>query len=267
MAHGCCVARADRPRLARAVALLVAALVGAPGGEGALVAQGTSAARPRVGGGLLATRAALEARAAERERAGATAEVAALRRRLTDGDFQMGDRVLLHVEGEAELSDTFTVGADRDLTLAGIGAVSLRGVLRSELEAALTAEIGRFVRAPAVRASALILVSVTGEVVTPGFYPMPVNALVADVVMAAGGGSRDARLKALRVERDGTTLWNSALVAQAIGQGRTLDELGLRSGDQFVVPGRSRASSESNLRVVSLLLSIPVTIFTLTRIF
>ena len=242
--------------------LAVIAVLGIPG-----AALGQSA-RPT--GPLLATRAALERHLAELERAGGGArspEVVALRQRLEAGDFQVGDRVILRVEGETELSDTFTVGPDRDLPLPGIGVVSLKGVLRSELDTALTREIGRYVRSPSVRAAALIMVSVTGEVMTPGFYPLPVNALVADVVMAAGGGTRDAKLKNLRVERSGTPLWSSAAVSRAIGDGRTLDEMGLRSGDQFVLPGRRGGGTESNLRVIGLLLSIPVTVYTLTRIF
>jgi protein involved in polysaccharide export with SLBB domain len=232
-------------------------------------AAGQGAPGPRPGGPLLATRDVLERRATALQLAGPSgaAELAQLRQRLTDGDFQIGDRVLLRVEGEKELSDTFTVGPDRDIALPGIGVLPLRGVLRSELETALTREIGRFVREPDVRAAALVMVSVTGEVTTPGFYPLRVNALLSDVVMAAGGGTRDAKLKDLRVERDGLVLWNARAVARAIGQGRTLDELGLHSGDQFVVPGRAHGGTESSLRVMTLLLSIPVTIYTLTRIF
>jgi protein involved in polysaccharide export with SLBB domain len=251
-------------RGARALTLFAALAVA---GAGAAVAQTALGSRPT--GPLLASRAVLERRAATLERAGpsGSAELAQVRQRLTEGDFQVGDRVLLRVEGETELTDTFTVGADRELALPGMGLTSLRGVLRSELETALTIEIGKFVRDPAVRAAALVMVSVTGEVNTPGFYPLRVNGLLSDVVMAAGGGTRDARLKDLRVERGGVVLWNARAVSQGIREGRTLDELGLRSGDQFVIPGRGRGNPESTLRVMTLLLSIPVTIYTLTRIF
>ncbi|HXF82633.1 MAG TPA: SLBB domain-containing protein [bacterium] len=197
----------------------------------------------------------------------AGAEIALLRRRLAEGDFQTGDRVLLFVQGEAELSDTFTVQPGHELALPVVGTISLYGVLRSELEARLEREIARYVREPTVRAMALVMISVTGDVTRPGFYPLPVNALVADVVMVAGGGTRDAKLKDMRIERGGAVLWNAAFVTRAVAEGRTLDDIALRSGDQFVVPGRARTSTESGLRVVALLLSIPVTAYTLTRIF
>jgi protein involved in polysaccharide export with SLBB domain len=264
---GCCAVESNLRRRALTLRALTLLAGLAAAGAGALAAQTALATRPT--GPLLASRAVLERRAAVLERAGPSgvAELAQVRRRLTEGDFQVGDRVLLRVEGETELTDTFTVGADRDLALPGMGPISLRGVLRAELERALTTEIGKYVRDPAVRAAALVMVSVTGEVNTPGFYPLRVNALLSDVVMAAGGGTRDAKLKDLRIERGGAVVWNARAVSQAIREGHTLDDVGLRSGDQFVIPGRARGSPESTLRVMTLLLSIPVTIYTLTRIF
>jgi polysaccharide export outer membrane protein len=244
------------------------------------VAPAAAAQTTEGSGLLLATRESLERRAAELEgvegpggRGGraltqpAVAELTALRRRLADGDFGVGDRVVLFVEGEAELSDTFAVSPARELVLPVVGPVTLRGVLRSELELRLAGEVARFVRDPNVRATALIMVSITGDVATPGFYAMPVTALVADVVMAAGGGTRDAKVQDLRVERDGETIWNSGGLARAVREGRTLDELGLKSGDLFVMPGRNRTGTESTLRTVSLLLSIPLTVYALTRVF
>lgn len=260
-----CAVRSDlTPVLGWALWLAMAALPAVAG------AQTTGASGGGGRGSLLASRAALESRVVELDSVGGAAvaaELTALRRRLADGDFKVGDRVFLVVEGEEALSDTFTVGSGRELVLPVVGTVPLHGVLRSELEPVLRREIGRFLLSPAVRATALIIVSVTGDVATPGFYAVPVTALVADVVMAAGGGTRDAKVKDLRVERGGETIWNSAAVAQAVREGRTLDELGLRSGDLFVMPGRNRTGAESGLRVVSLLLSIPLTAYALTRIF
>jgi protein involved in polysaccharide export with SLBB domain len=222
------------------------------------------------GRGLLASRAALEERVAELEASGggvASAELVALRRRLKEGDFQVGDRVFLSVDGEEALTVTFTVSRVQTVVLPGIGTVSFAGVLRSELEDRLTRVVAQYVRNPSVRASALIMLSVTGDVARPGYYALPVTALVSDAVMAAGGGTRDAKLKDVRVERSGKTLWDAKVVADAVAQSRTLDELGLRSGDQVVVPARGRGNAESNIRLLALVLSIPVTIYTLTRIF
>ena len=86
----------------------------------------------------------------------ARADAALLRTRLTEGDFQVGDRIMLVVEGEQALSDTFAVRDGRVLRLPTIGDVSLAGVLRSELEPHLLATMAKYLRDPVVRARSLI---------------------------------------------------------------------------------------------------------------
>src|SRR6266480_2699383 len=73
--------------------------------------------------------------------------------------FQVGDRILLHVEGDSALSDTFTVVAGPALRLPIIGEIALAGVRRTDLEAHLTRELGRYIKDPVVQARALIRVS------------------------------------------------------------------------------------------------------------
>ena len=209
-------------------------------------------------------------------------EAAAIRTRLTDGDFHVGDRIALAVEGEPEstegvgptrrtieqqLSDTFTLEAGNVMTLPAIGAITLQGVLRSELEAHLTREIGRFIREPVLYARPLIRVSVQGGVTRPGFYSLPVDAVLSDALMAAGGPTQEARLAKLRIEREGKPIWGGPLLRQAIAEGRTLDEMDLRAGDQFQVPGLRGRGAENTLRIIGLVLSIPVTVFTLSKVF
>src|SRR5919108_6097734 len=62
--------------------------------------------------------------------------------------FQVGDRILLHVEGDSALSDTFTVVAGPALRLPNIGDISLAGVPRADLQSHLTRELGRFIKDP-----------------------------------------------------------------------------------------------------------------------
>ncbi|TMG82293.1 MAG: hypothetical protein E6H78_15035, partial [Betaproteobacteria bacterium] len=122
--------------------------------------------------GLGATRQALEARAANAD----AREAAAIRTRLARGDFRVGDRILLTVEGEKELSDTFTVGLGGQLTLPLIGNVSLDGVLRSELQDYLTHRLAQNLRDPEVRTRAFVRLSVQGAVTHPGYYGVPADA-------------------------------------------------------------------------------------------
>lgn len=229
----------------------------------------------------LVSRAELEALKAQRELAAtslaysetlrrrARAEAGLIETRLREGDFTVGDRVLLVVEGESTLSDTFTVASDRVLRLAEVGAIPLGGVLRSELEAHLRAAMARFLREPRVRARSLIRISIEGAVSRPGFYSVPSEAPVTDALMLAGGPAPDATVDRLEVERAGRRILAAAELKDAIVQGWTVDQLGLQAGDRITVPKRrgGLGRAEGPVRTISILLTIPLTIFAVFRLF
>jgi protein involved in polysaccharide export with SLBB domain len=246
------------------IAALVA-LLAAPRPAAGQAADGSSAL------GLGATRQALEARAARLEQAPQSAdaarEAATIRTRLTRGDFRVGDRILLVVEGEPAFSDTFTVGLGGQFTLPLIGHVPLEGVLRSELQDYLTHRLAQNLRDPEVRTRAFVRLSVQGAVTHPGYYGVPADALLSDALMAAGGTMQEANLPRLRIERDGKPIWEGKALQQAIAEGRTLDGAGLVAGDQVIVPRRGGTTAGEALRFGGALLGIPITIYTLTKIF
>ncbi len=204
-------------------------------------------------------------------RSQARREAALIRRRLDEGDFQVGDRIRLVVEGESTLTDTFTVAPGRVLALPAIGNISLAGVLRSELTPYLTHAIGQYVRNPVVRARSQIRITVTGAVARPGYYTVPTEALVDDVLMMAGGPSPTAILTEARIERGRETLWDGEHLQQAIAEGRTVDGLNLQAGDRIVIPERSAvsgvASADMWIRVIGALVTLPITIYALFHFF
>jgi polysaccharide export outer membrane protein len=191
-----------------------------------------------------------------------------IRTRLAEGDFQVGDRIGLSVEGEATLTDTFTVMDGRRLRLPTLGDVALAGVLRSELEDHLRSVLGQYLRNPVIRARSFIRISLMGEVAHPGYYVVPTDMVLSDALMLAGGPSGSAKLPALRVERSGRAVWADAPLQQAIAQGRTLDQLGLQAGDQVVVPRKGGGFfSESTVRTIGLIIALPVAIYGTIQIF
>jgi len=206
-----------------------------------------------------------------------------VRARLTQGDFHAGDRVLLRVESdepprsgavrteersvEEQLSDSFVVAPDRSITLPLVGVISLAGVLHAELEAHLTHQLSQFLQEPVLHARPLIRIGVVGGVAKPGFYALPADVALSDALMAAGGLTPDAKVGDLRVERSGERLWDGDALRQAITDGRTLDEMNLRAGDQVVVPSQNRTSAYELVRTAGILLGIPLTIFSLTKVF
>jgi protein involved in polysaccharide export with SLBB domain len=176
---------------------------------------------------------------------------------------QVGDRILLQIEGDSTLTDTFTVSAGPALSLPGIGAVTLAGVRRADLEAHLTRELARYLKHPVVHAHVLLRLSIVGEVEHPGFYAVPSDLVLADALMRAGGPTRDAVVTKLRIERDRARIWEGESLQQAIAQGRTIDQLGLRAGDRVVVPRAH--NSETTVRILAALVTIPAAVFAITR--
>lgn len=195
-----------------------------------------------------------------------TAATAVLYRRLSSGDFQAGDGVALRVDGEQMFSDTFVVSSTRDIDLPMVGSVSLRGVLYSEIEPYLTQQLSRVLRNPAVHAHGLIRIAVTGGVPHPGYYLVPGDAPLSATFQVAGGLVANAKLKDARALRGGATVLEGDAMRAALGAGRTLDQLRLGSGDEVSIPVKSGPSVYEVIRGVSLLLTIPLTIYALTQI-
>ena len=197
-------------------------------------------------------------------RASARQAAARIRIRLVEGDFQIGDRVYMFVEGEETLSDTFTVAPGQILQLVEIDDVPLRGVLRSELHSYLMERIGRSIRDPVIRSQALIRISFIGQVGAPGFHSLPPELPIGDAIMRAGGPTDRGAVDGLRVVRSGQIVLQGEILQTALQEGRTLDELDIHSGDQIIVPGAPLFSAGQIFRVVAV---ASTTIFAVSRLF
>ena len=216
-------------------------------------AQNGNADRP------LATREELETALRS---AGASESAVRIKSRLTDGDFRRGDRIVLMVQGEPALTDTFVVGTGAELMLPPptTGTLSLKGVLRSELEPKLTEFVNRFRNNAIVRAQPLIRLSIQGEVARAGIYSVPADGRLADALMAAGGTTQFAKANKVSIERNGRKIWEGSSFEM------DLNELNLRDGDQIVVDSK-RPGGTDTLRMVALLVSIAGGLYGLSRAF
>ena len=208
----------------------------------------------------LATRQDLQAAL---QQAGASEEGARIKARLAEGDFRRGDRIALMVQGEQALTDTFVVGSGADLMLPPptVGSLSLKGVLRSELEPKLKEYVARFKANAVVRATPLIRLSIQGEVAKPGVYSVPADGRLADALMAAGGTTQYAKANKASIERNGRKMWEGSSFEM------DLDQLRLKDGDQIVVDSKRPGSGSDNLRIAALLVSIAGGLYGLSRAF
>ena len=182
---------------------------------------------------------------------GIRADAAAIRGRLENGDFRVGDRIVLYVQGEPNLPDTVAVEPGPMISLPLFGEIPLRGVLRSEIEAHVTEALSSFIREPVVRANGLMRLAVIGQVSRPGFYTMPAEMLVGEALMVAGGPTPASNLGEVRIERGATRLLEGEELQEAMRNGLTLDQLNLQAGDQIVVPERSTGGALATIGLVT----------------
>lgn len=223
-----------------------------------------------------ATRAQLEALAAQDEREAQSAsdgavrsqkmgEAAAIRERLRDGDFQVGDRVALVIRGDSSLSDTVSVRAGRVIQLKNLPDISLQGVLRSELDGYLTKQVGRYLKNPEVEATSLIRLALLGQVGHPGFYSFPADMTLSDAIMIAGGPTQGGDVNRTIVKRDNKVAYNDKVVQRAFASGTTLDQMNLRAGDEVVVGEKGRHDWLRIAQVLSLSAGVLVSIYALSH--
>jgi protein involved in polysaccharide export with SLBB domain len=172
------------------------------------------------------------------------------------------------VQGEAALSDTFALDEQLALTLPApaVGALSLRGVLRSEVDSTVRAFVSRFKRDPVVRARALLRIGITGEVSRAGYFAVPADMRLTDLLMVASGTTRDADLARMSISRGGRERIADRRLRDAMTRGWTIDDAGMQDGDVLRV-ARGDVGFEQKLRFVWVLVSVAGGIYGLTRAF
>lgn len=177
------------------------------------------------------------------------AALANAQQEMPDG-FHVGDRIALTVEGPQVVRDTVAVREGLILRLTGLSDISLVGVKRADVQKYLTQEISKFIKDPVVHATALVRLAVLGQVMRPGFYTVPSDALLSDVVMTAGGPTGTADLNRTVVKRGDVDVATKEQVASALSAGQTLDQLQVAPGDQLIVGAKPTSSFDTILKVV-----------------
>lgn len=197
------------------------------------------------------SRSQIEAQAKAAETANRASEAWLLRQRLLKGDFQESDRMVIVLQNTPTPTDTYTVRAGKILQIQRFGELSLEGILRSELNDALSRHLAKYLKDPTVRATPLIRLGVLGRVTRPGYYNAAADVILSDVLMQAGGPAPDADLSKLVIRRGPDIIWNSVDSRTALADGLTLDRLHLRAGDEIEVGQKKQIAWTAVLSVAS----------------
>ena len=230
-------------------------------------------ARAQSVSGVLVTRAELSATEARLSQSHGgdsqknTMMAAAIRQRLRDGDFQVGDRIVVTVVANEPHTDTLIVRSGRAVELpARLGEISipLAGILRSELQERMSVEILKYVKAAQIVVTPLVRVGILGEVARPGYFAFASDVPVTDAIMGAGGPSVNADLDRSVVKRGNREYRSPKETRDAIASGLTLDQFGLGPGDELVVGRRREFLSPALIGIVGVVGSL-MTVFVALR--
>jgi hypothetical protein len=200
-----------------------------------------------------------------RARAEASARVEAVRRRLNEGDFREGDRIVFEMSGALPRRDTVTIQEGPQLVLAPFGALPLRGVLRAEIEERMTAFVRTSVLDAQVRVLPLVRLAVFGSVATPAYLSVSLETRLDELIMRAGGPVTEADPSTVTVMRGEEIVLDGSEVLAAISEGRTIGSLALREGDYVSL--RPRPPEWDRAAVLSIvgLIATPLITFLLVR--
>jgi protein involved in polysaccharide export with SLBB domain len=233
-----------------------------------LSVAGETRAQDAPAGAGYVTRAELERQAAT----AAGAEAAAIRERLRDGDFRVGDRIVISTRSSATLpqpvaealNDTLVVREGRTIRIPNVPDFSLAGILRSELEDRLNTHLKGYLRNVDVRVETLVQANISGPVGRPGFTVLAPDMLLTDAIMAGGGIARDADVNRTVIKRDGEVVIDSDSLSVAMQRGATLDQIDFQTNDEIAVGERRNINWRTILTAVSAVASAAFLIIRLT---
>ena len=216
---------------------------------------------------LYRTRRELDSVATALESAGKSAEAVQIRDRLKVGDFYPGDRLVVELfGGEEPFRDTVSVRAGQEVVVATMPSFNLKGVLRSEADSALVAQIRRYIQRPVVRTQPLVRLLVTGAVGRPGFVTLRGDAAVSDVVTSAGGLTSMARVAKSKVKRGADVLVDKDSLSIVFRSGMTLDQADIRAGDELVIDEKKPSNIQGMVWAISGVLGVVLSLVSLSRL-
>jgi hypothetical protein len=188
-------------------------------------------------------RVKLMERARAADSAGRLEEAGYLRSRLANGDFRIGDRVIVTYEGiKSQLGDTLVVQSGQSLRLGEpMGELPLAGVLRFELADSISNRATKYFRSAVVHVTPLVRISVSGAVRNPGYYYARTDTPLSDLITRTACQDQSTDLGDVTVTRGEVVLWGGREVQGAFRDGLTLEAMGISTGDDVVVGARRNA--------------------------
>ncbi len=169
-----------------------------------------------------------------------------------------GDVIRISVWGQDDYSGQFQVDENGRIQYPLVGEIDLEGRTVANVRDQIRAALGEIFNRPFVTITPLFRIAVLGEVQAPGLLTVDPTLSVLDVVAMAGGPTRDGNINRIRLLRQSSEL-ELGVRADRIG-GQTLQEIGIRSGDQVLIPKKAITTTEWQILIQLAQLAISVVI-------
>ncbi|MBD2326602.1 polysaccharide biosynthesis/export family protein [Alkalinema sp. FACHB-956] len=163
----------------------------------------------------------------------------------TFGQYRLGsgDVVSVFVQRFQDFSFQAAIDPEGKITHPVLGKIELQGLTIDEAQTRVQQAVSRYIINPIVLLSLAnqraVQVTVTGEVVRPGLYPLGNQPQrVSSVLLAAGGTTDQADLREVKVRRampNGTTIEESLDLFTPLKTGTSLPDARLQDGDVILV--------------------------------
>jgi polysaccharide export outer membrane protein len=147
-----------------------------------------------------------------------------------------GDLVRITVWGREDFSGQFQVDENGHILYPVVGEIDTANRTVRELREEIRGGLAQIFNQPFVTITPLFRVAVLGHVRRPGLMTIDPTLTVLDVVALAGGPDEVGNLNGIKLFRGGEEL-NLRFQRDEIGV-QTLQDVGIRSGDQIMVSRR-----------------------------
>src|SRR5436309_4412755 len=144
-----------------------------------------------------------------------------------------GDVLKVDVWGHPEFSGQFVVDETGRLQYPVIGDILVSSLTLAALRDRMRHGLEQIFKSPFVTVTPLFRMAVLGQVRNPGLYTVDAAFSVLDVVALAGGPAPSGNMNKVRLLRGGE------VVRLSFDRGRSLQDMGVHSGDQIVLPRKS----------------------------
>jgi polysaccharide export outer membrane protein len=155
-----------------------------------------------------------------------------------------GDGITINVERFVDFNTTGQIDPEGNIAIPIVGRINLKGLTTKEVETKISKLLGSQYLQQEPKVSVFLIaprpvkITIVGEVSRPGFYNLGAGIAVNDILLVAGGSTRNADLRSIIVRRQ---LPNNEIIERKIDlftplqTGQQLPDIRFQGGDTIIV--------------------------------